>query len=121
MTKVVAIIGASEKPNRYAYKAFYSLIQHGHTVHLINPYKTNVAGSPCYSSIADIPEKIDIVTLYVNPTRLHNHLNEVIKAKPTQVIFNPGTEDIEAEKTLKAAGIGVLRACTLVLLSIGDF
>lgn len=121
MTKVVAIIGASEKPHRYAFKAFHSLLQYGHTVHLVNPYKTDVAGAACYPSIADIPEKIDIVTLYVNPDRLHNHVNELIKAKPVQVIFNPGTEDSEAEKLLQEAGIETIRACTLVLLSIGEF
>jgi predicted CoA-binding protein len=121
MSEIVAIIGASEKPHRYANKALHSLLQHGHTVHLVNPYKTEIEKSPCYATITDVPEKVDTVTLYVNPTRFHDHIDEIIKAKPARVIFNPGTEDPEAETMLEEAGITVLRACTLVLLSIGKF
>ena len=35
--------------------------------------------------------------------------------------MNPGTEDSEMEAMLEDAGIEVRRACTLVLLSTGQF
>lgn len=121
MIETVAIIGASEKPDRFANIAMHSLVRHGHKVLLVNPYKTEVEGRTCYNTVADVAEKIDTVTLYVNPTRFHDHIDEVLKAKPSRVIMNPGTEDTEAEKTLIDAGIKVLRACTLVLLSNNQF
>ena len=121
MSRLVVIIGASEKPHRYANMAMHSLIEHGHEVYLVNPFKSEIEGFPCYRSVADIADDIDTVTLYVNPTRFHDHIDEVIKARPKRIIMNPGTEDIDLEKRLSAAGISVLRACTLVMLNTGHF
>ena len=125
MSQLVVIIGASDKPQRYANMAMHSLIEHGHDVYLVNPFRSEIEGIPCYSSIADITDtvadEIDTVTLYVNPTRFHDHIDDVIKARPTRIIMNPGTEDAGLEKRLSEAGINVLRACTLVMLNTGQF
>ena len=121
MPELVAIIGATEKKNRYAHKAMTALLENGHEVRLVNPYKQSVDGQKCFSTITDIKEKINTVTLYVNPKRFRDHIDEVIQVKPERVIMNPGTEDTDMEKTLEEAGIEVDRACTLVLLSTGQF
>jgi hypothetical protein len=47
--------------------------------------------------------------------------DEIIAAKPGRVIFNPGTEHPEMAKRFQAAGIKTMEACTLVLLSTGQF
>lgn len=125
MPQLVIIIGASDKPHRYANMAMHSLIEHGHDVYLVNPFKSEIEGIPCYSSVADIADtitdEIDTVTLYVNPSRFHDHIDEVIKARPKRIIMNPGTEDTALEKRLSDAGISVQRACTLVMLNTGLF
>ncbi len=121
MVEKVAIIGASEKPSRYAYKAMQALENHGHEVHLVNPFKKEVAGKHCYDSVTSIDETIDTVTVYVNPKRFQDHIDAVLEAAPKRVIMNPGTEDEEAEKCLLEAGIDVQRACTLVLLSTNQY
>ena len=121
MSETVAIIGASEKIDRYAYKAMVALCENGHKVLLVNPFKASIDGQPCYSSVADPDVRIDTVTLYVNPTRFRDHIDEVIEVSPQRVIMNPGTEDEDMESMMKQAGIDVLRACTLVLLATGQF
>jgi uncharacterized protein len=121
MPEIVAIIGASEKKDRYAHMAMLSLQKHGHDVKLVNPFKQTIDGYQCFKTVNDIKEKINTVTLYVNPSRFRDHIEDVIQVKPTRVIMNPGTEDAEMEKRLEDAGINVLRACTLVLLSSGRF
>ena len=121
MPETVTIIGASEKKNRFAYMAMEALLEHGHDVKLVNPFKETIEGHKCFNAVTDINEKIDTVTLYVNPQRFRDHIEEVIQAKPARIIMNPGTEDVEMEKRLEDAGIKVFRACTLVLLSQGQF
>ncbi len=121
MTELVAIIGASAKKHRFAYKAMQALQQHGHRVKLVNPFKDSIDGEICYKTVCDIKEKIDTVTLYVNPQRFKDHIEEVVRKKPQRVIMNPGTEDEAMQQILQEAGIKVLRACTLVLLSAGRF
>ena len=121
MTETVAIIGATDKPNRYANKAMHALLKHGHEVVLVNPFKLEVEGRKCLDSVADYNGKIDTVTLYVNPKRFQDHLDAVIRVQPKRVIMNPGTEDDAHQRTLEDAGIEVVRACTLVLLSTNQF
>jgi len=121
MPEIVAIIGASEKKDRFAHMAMIALRKHGHNVRLVNPFKTSIEGDRCFKTVAEIKEKINTVTLYVNPSRFRDHIEEVIQVKPERVIMNPGTEDAEMEKRLEDAGIKVNRACTLVLLSSGQF
>ena len=121
MTETVAIIGATDKPDRYANKAMHALKKHRHEVILINPFKKEVESQECLKSVADYDGKVDTVTLYVNPKRFQDHIDAVIKMHPQRVIMNPGTEDDTHQRTLEDAGIEVLRACTLVLLSTNQF
>jgi hypothetical protein len=121
MSETVAIIGATEKKDRFAYMAMTSLLEHGHVVKLVNPFKQTIEGRKCYKAVSDIKEKINTVTLYVNPHRFGDHIDEVVLAKPDRIIMNPGTVDDDMEKRLEDAGIKVLRACTLILLSSGKF
>jgi hypothetical protein len=121
MTETVAIIGATDKPDRYANKAMHALRTHGHEVILVNPFKQEVEGQECLDSVVDYDGKIDTVTLYVNPKRFQDHIDTVIKVTPKRVIMNPGTEDDGHQRTLEEAGIEVVRACTLVLLSTNQF
>lgn len=121
MMTAVAVIGASDKPERYANMAMHVLREHGYEVVLVNPFKSEIEGQKCYSSVADYDGDIDTVTLYVNPARFHDHIQAVIKAAPRRVIMNPGTEDAQHERLMADSGIKVERACTLVLLSQHQF
>ena len=121
MVNTVAIIGASNKPQRYSNMAMLDLQARGYDVVLVNPFKSEIEGQKCYRSVDEYDGDIDTVTLYVNPARFHDHIEDVIKAGPRRVIMNPGTEDEQHERLLKDSGIEVQRACTLVLLSQNQF
>lgn len=117
----VAILGASAKPERYAHKAQVLLMSHGHAVFPVSPTGAEILGVAGYSSINEILEKIDTLTLYLGPDRLAPLIDEIISAKPGRVIFNPGTESAEAMAAFREAGIACEEACTLVLLNTGAF
>lgn len=117
----VAVLGASDNPDRYAFKAVELLRQHGHTVFPVTPKPISLPGLTVYSSIADVPRPIDTVTVYVNPRLLADVLPDLLAARPARVIFNPGAESSEADAALREAGITTEAACTLVLLRTGRF
>jgi predicted CoA-binding protein len=117
----VAILGASNKPDRYSFLAQELLTQAGHQVYPVNPKDSEVAGVKCYKNLSEIKEAIDTVTIYINPSRLTDYLEELINLKPKRVIFNPGTESAEVEAELKRHDIAVIHACTLVLLKTGQY
>lgn len=120
-TMNTAILGASAKPERYAHKAHQQLLAHGHRVFPISPTGATILETPGFTSIAEINEPIDTLTLYVSPKRLEPLLPGIIAAQPRRVIFNPGTESSEAQKQLQDAGIETIEACTLVLLATESY
>jgi uncharacterized protein len=117
----VAILGASNKPERYSHQALRLLADKGHSVFPVHPALAEIDGHPVSQTLADIPEAIDTVTMYVSPTHSTDMAGALLAARPRRVIFNPGTENPELERQLSAAGIDILHACTLVLLRTGRF
>lgn len=113
----VAVIGASPKKDRYSNKALRMLSEYHHNPIPIAPAYKEIEGLKVYPHLSDVPEKIDTVTLYLGPGRQTDALvKQIIDAAPKRVIFNPETENKKAAEQLKAAGIDVVEACTLVLL-----
>ncbi len=66
-------------------------------------------------------EDVDTVTLYVGPAHQSQYYDYVLSLKPKRVIFNPGTENPEFEEKVRKAGIEVLEACTLTMLTVGNY
>jgi predicted CoA-binding protein len=117
----VAILGASNNPSRYSYKAQSKLIDQGHSVYPISLHEEEVLGIKSYSSLQEIDQRIDTVTVYINPTHFQNILQDIIDLKPQRVIFNPGSESPKEMEKLEEAGIKTEAACTLVLLATDQF
>jgi predicted CoA-binding protein len=120
-SQTVVILGASNKPERYAYQAFRLLQQYGHRVILVHPTLKKIEGVPVCASVRDIKEKIDTLTLYVGTERLTPLIDDIVALKPGRVIFNPGTESLDLMSQLGKNRIPYEAGCTLVLLRSGQF
>jgi predicted CoA-binding protein len=120
-SEIVAILGASPKPDRYAFKAFEMLRRHGHRPIPINPAFAEIQGEKCFPKISDAPKPIDTVTLYLGEARSNPLIAEIIDAKPRRIIMNPGAENFALAEKAEEAGIEVVEGCTLVMLQTGQF
>ncbi|WP_297098393.1 CoA-binding protein [uncultured Draconibacterium sp.] len=120
MSKRTLVIGASENPARYSNKAILALRRNEHEVVALAKRKGLVDDVAIET---DFPGNDDIhtVTLYVGPQHQPEYYEDIIGMKPQRVIFNPGTENPEFAEKLEANGIQAEEACTLVLLSIGNY
>lgn len=116
----VAVIGASNNPERYLNKAMRMLIEYGHTAIPVTPTDVEVEGLKAFARPGEIGSPVDTVSLYVGPARQADLIDETPDL-PRRVIFNPGTENPGAEQWCRAAGIEVVEACTLVLLKTRQF
>lgn len=117
----VLIIGASDKPDRYAHKALKALQQHGHEVVLVHPRLKEIEGLPVHADVSEVTGDVDTVTMYVGPAISAGLTDKLTALKPKRVIFNPGSENPELEDSLSKADIEPQEACTLVLLATGQF
>ncbi len=118
--KKTLVLGATTKPERYAFKAVNMLVDKGHAVIALGQNAGEVAGVKIQTKAIPL-KNIDTVTLYLNPTRQRDYYNYIVEAKPKRVIFNPGTENPEFYQLLKLNDIKVEVACTLVLLATNQF
>lgn len=119
--KTVVILGASDKPERYSNKALLLLKEKGYDVVPVNPTLGTLEGMPVVHALADVARNPDVLTVYVNPERSTAMATQILALAPRVVIFNPDTENDTLESRLVAAGIRIVRACTLVLLKTDTF
>ena len=121
MSKRTLVLGASPNPERYAFKATIMLSEHNHPVFPVGLRTGNIEGLSILTKTPKI-EDIDTLTLYVGPKNQPFYYNYILNdIKPKRIIFNPGTENEELVKMAQKKGIQTEEACTLVLLSIGNY
>jgi len=118
--KRTLVIGASENPERYAYKAINSLLAKGHDV-VAEGLRIGKIDSVNISVDKENYSDIDTITLYVGPKNQPSWYDYILSIHPKRIIFNPGTENEELVMLAHQNNIQTEEACTLVLLSIGDY
>lgn len=119
--RTVAVVGASPKPERYSHRALQKLLAHGFTPIPVSRSGAAILGLKGYASLSAIPDPIDTVTVYLSPGKQLSVIHDIAAVRPRRVIFNPGAENDWAAETLTQHGIHVVEACTLVLLTTGQF
>ncbi len=120
--KLTLIVGVTDNIERYAYRAADLLQAKGVSFIPIGIKKGVVFGK----EIVDLRQKpalagIHTVTLYLGLQNQSEWMDYLIGLGPKRMIFNPVTENPEFFSKAKSAGIEVLEACTLVMLTTGQF
>ena len=120
MDKKTIVLGASPNPSRYSYLAVNRLIAHGHDVVAIGKRNGSINGT---NIITDHPiiEGVDTITLYLNAQNQKQYYDYILALHPKRVIFNPGAENDELASLAEQHNIEPMEACTLVLLSTGQY
>jgi len=120
MEKKTVVLGASDSPSRYSYLAVNSLRRHGHPVVAIGKRPGKVADVDITKDKS--PQTgVDTVTLYLNPLHQKLYYDYIVSLNPKRIIFNPGTENDELAVLAEEHGIKTMEACTLVMLSTGQY
>ncbi len=118
--KKTLVLGASENPSRYSYLALNRLKSHGHPVIAIGKKKGKVSGVDIQTD--KVPEQdVDTITLYLNAANQRSYYDYILSLHPKRIIFNPGAENHELVELATQNGINTLEACTLVMLSTGQY
>lgn len=118
--KKTLVLGASQNPQRYSYLAMQRLAAHQQPVVAIGAKQEQV-GETVIETEKKAFDDIDTVTLYLNPMRQKEYYDYILSLHPKRIIFNPGTENEELVDLAEKNGIQAQEACTLVLLSTGQF
>jgi uncharacterized protein len=118
--KPTVILGASSNPDRYSYMATSKLKAYGHKVYPVGIKKGAIEGENIITD-KPVPTDVDTVTVYLSDKNQKEWYDYMFALKPKRIIFNPGAENSELENLAASKGIEVVNACTLVMLSIGNY
>ncbi len=110
----VAVVGASADHSKYSNKAVRAYLQHGWNVYPVNPKGGQIEGLIVYRAVADIPGKVDRVTLYLPPTVGLKALPDIAAKKPGEFFVNPGAESEELVAEARRLGLDPILACSII-------
>jgi predicted CoA-binding protein len=118
MPRRVAVIGASNDRRKYGNKAVRAFHAQGYVVYPINPHELSIEGLRAYPKITDVPEPVDMATMYVPPEVGATVVDDLARKGVTEVWFNPGSESPALVARAKALGLAPVEACSI--MGIGD-
>ncbi|MCC3145284.1 CoA-binding protein [Halanaerobium sp. Z-7514] len=108
-----AVVGATDKKNKFGYKIYKKLKKHNYNVYPVNPNLENIDGDKCYAALASIPAKIEVVDMVVNP-KIAIKIMENIKAEGIEYVWlQPGTRSSQIRSFAKNNNINLIESCIL--------
>jgi len=119
MSKTTLVIGASANPSRYSNIAVLKLVRYAHEVIAFGT-REGLIGNISITTTWPTQD-VDTVTLYIGPGRQEEYYSAIIALRPRRIIFNPRTENPAFYALLKNTEIEYEEACTLVMLSAGNY
>ena len=118
--KKTVVLGASANPSRYSNIAINRLSAYKHPVIAVGLREGKVGNVDIVTGQPE-EETVDTVTLYLNANNQKQYYDYILSLHPRRIIFNPGAENDELEELAIKNGIKTMEACTLVMLSTGQY
>jgi predicted CoA-binding protein len=104
----IAIVGASSNPEKASYGIMRRLQRAGYRVIPVNPRETEVLGERAYASLADIPERVDIVNVFRRPEDTPAVATEAVAIGAKALWLQTGIVSDEAAARASAGGLTVV-------------
>jgi predicted CoA-binding protein len=112
--KTVAVVGASNDRSKFGNKALRAFQAQGYTVVPINTHEREVEGIRSYASVLDVPNALDMATVYVQPDVACRLLDEFERKQIPEIWINPGAESDELIREARRRKLNVIVACSIV-------
>ena len=106
--KTIAVVGLSNNPLRASYFVGYYLKRHGYRLIPVNPRETEILGEPCYASLSDVPEHVDIVNVFRAPDALPGIAREAVAIGADALWTQFGVVNDEGAQIAEDGGLTVV-------------
>ena len=110
----MAILGASADRDKFGNKAVRAFRQQGYSVFPVNPKETQIEGLPCFQKLSDIPERLEMISVYLPPAVLLKVLPEIAAKGCDELWLNSGMEFEEFFAEAEKLGVNVVQACSII-------
>lgn len=106
--RTIAVVGLSSNPMRPSYDVAGYLQRNGYRIIPVNPNETEVLGERAYASLADVPEKFDLVDIFRRSEEAGHHVDEAIRLGAKAVWMQDDVVDEAAARRAAEAGLMVV-------------
>jgi len=107
-TKAIAVVGLSSNPLRPSFGVSQYMQCKGYRIIPVNPNEQTVLGEKAYSSLADVPDKIDLVDVFRRPKFVPEIVDEIIRLRIRAVWLQEGVVHQSAANKARDSGIFVV-------------
>jgi hypothetical protein len=106
--RTIAVVGLSSSPLRPSYGVAAYMQTQGYRIIPVNPNIRGALGEKAYATLADVPEKIDIVNVFRRPEFVPALVEQAIVLKVPAIWMQEGVVHEEAAAQARKAGIVVV-------------
>ena len=112
---LIALVGASTRPDRPSHEVMRALLEHGHDIVPVNPREREVLGRPCYPDLRSIPRRVQLVDVFRRAEATPDIARQAVEAGARALWLQVGIVSAEAATIARTAGlIVVMDRCTWV-------
>lgn len=111
-----AVVGATDKKDRFGYKIVKILAENNYNVYPVSPKLTELEGLKVYNSLSDIEDNIEVVDMVVNPKIGKDIMKEINKLDIKNVWLQPGTRSDEIREYADKHDINIVESCIYATL-----
>lgn len=109
----IAIIGASADRKKFGNKAVRAFAWQGYTVYPVNLKETQIESLPVFRSIAEVPVRPDLVSVYLPPDVLLKILPDIAARGCDELWLNPGTASAEVLAAIERLKLNAIQLCSI--------
>jgi len=106
--RTIAIVGASDKPQRPSYRVAEFLKGEGYRIIPVTPKAERILGEAAYPDLASIPEQVEVVDVFRRPEEVLPIVEEAIAIKAKALWMQEGIINEEAAARAREAGLTVI-------------
>lgn len=107
-SRTIAVVGLSASKFRPSYGVSRYMQQAGYRIIPVNPNESEVLGEKSYASLAEVPERIDIVDIFRRSEFVPEIVRQAIQAGARAVWMQEGVVHEEAAAEAQKAGLFVV-------------
>ena len=104
----IAIVGLSPDPSRPSHGVARYLDRHGYQITPVNPNANEILGHPCYPSLKQVPQPLEIVDIFRDPAAIPGIVDEAIECGAKAIWMQLGLVDEAAARKAREAGLEVV-------------
>jgi predicted CoA-binding protein len=106
--RTIAVVGLSDNPMRVSYGVSEYMQSRGYRIIPVNPHIRSALGQTAYSSLHDVPGKIDIVNIFRRPQFVEEIVRQAIALRVPAIWMQEGVVHEKAAEKARMAGIFVV-------------